>query len=57
MLLVFVDHWMHHKTDYKVFDQYAEQIEKEIQMMSMIHPHPVEKFLTPKSFLLLIERS
>ena len=28
--LVFIDHWMHHKTDDVVFDQYAEMVEQEI---------------------------
>lgn len=48
--LVFVDHWMHHKTDYEVFDQYVEQIEKEIQIMSIIQSQPVEKFVDAEVF-------
>lgn len=42
--LVFIDHWMHHKTDYAVFDEYAEIVEKEIQFSKIIHDIPVEDF-------------
>ena len=48
--LVFVDHWMHHKTDYEIFDKYAEQIEQEIQIMSVIQQQPIEKFIEAEIF-------
>lgn len=42
--LVFIDHWMHHKTDYIVFDEYAAMIEQEIKLPSLIQSVPVEEF-------------
>ncbi len=42
--LVFIDHWTHHKADYKVFDEYAEMIEQEIQLSHILQPLPVKEF-------------
>lgn len=42
--LVFIDHWMHHKTDYLVYDQYAEIVEKEIKLLDIVNQLPVEEF-------------
>lgn len=42
--LVFIDHWMHHKTDYVQFDEYAKVIEQEIQLPSLIQSVPVGEF-------------
>jgi len=42
--LVFVDHWMHHKTDYHLYDQYAEIAEKEIKLSDIVNQLPIEEF-------------
>jgi uncharacterized protein (TIGR02687 family) len=42
--LVFIDHWMHHKTDYVQFDDYAEMVEQEIRLLSIVNSIPVEEF-------------
>ena len=42
--LVFIDHWRHHKTDYIVFDEYADRIEKEVHLTNIIQSIPVEEF-------------
>ncbi|MGG1640414.1 BREX-1 system phosphatase PglZ type A [Paenibacillus sp. NRS-1782] len=42
--LVFVDHWMHHKTDYLVYDQYADTTEKEIKLSDIVNQLPIEEF-------------
>lgn len=42
--VVFIDHWMHHKTDYVVFDEYAEMAEQEIQLSNIINNLPIEVF-------------
>lgn len=48
--LVFVDHWMHHKTDYHIYNQYAEAAEKEIKLSDMVNQLPVEAFKTADIF-------
>ncbi|MEK3976200.1 BREX-1 system phosphatase PglZ type A [Psychrobacillus sp. FSL K6-1267] len=48
--LVFIDHWMHHKTDYTVFDEYAEMVEQEIQFSSIMQSVPVEEFRQADTF-------
>lgn len=48
--LVFIDHWMHHKTDYKVFDEYTEMAEQEIQLPNIIKTLPVETFKQTDTF-------
>lgn len=48
--LVFIDHWMHHKTDYAVFDEYAEMIEQEVQLPSIVNSIPVEEFKQADTF-------
>lgn len=42
--LVFIDHWMHHKTHYIQFDEYAEMVEQEIQMQNILHSMPIEEY-------------
>ncbi|MCC3359421.1 BREX-1 system phosphatase PglZ type A [Bacillus sp. REN16] len=42
--VVFIDHWMHHKTDYVIFDEYAEMAEQEIQLSNIVNNLPVETF-------------
>ena len=48
--LVFIDHWMHHKTDYSVFDQYAEMAEQEIQFPSLLQSVPIDEFRQADAF-------
>lgn len=48
--VVFIDHWMHHKTDYKVFDEYAEMVEQEIQLANIINKLPVDTFKQAEIF-------
>ncbi|WP_309137871.1 BREX-1 system phosphatase PglZ type A [Paenibacillus sp. SC116] len=48
--LVFIDHWMHHKTDYYIYDQYAEIIEKEIKLSDIVNQLPVEEFKSADTF-------
>lgn len=48
--LVFIDHWMHHRTDSEVFDAYAEMAEQEIQLSSIVQSIPVEKFKQAEVF-------
>jgi len=40
--LVFVDRWMHHKSDYRTFDEYAEMIEKEIRVAAIVDAMTVD---------------
>jgi uncharacterized protein (TIGR02687 family) len=48
--LVFIDHWMHHKTDYLVFDQLSEVVEKEIKLADFVNQLPVSEFKTADTF-------
>lgn len=48
--LVFVDHWMHHKTDDGVFNEYAEMAEQEINLPSILQSMPIEAFKTADIF-------
>ncbi|MBG9589515.1 BREX-1 system phosphatase PglZ type A [Cytobacillus firmus] len=48
--VVFIDHWMHHKTDYVVFDVYAEMAEQEIQLSNIINNLPIETFKQADTF-------
>jgi len=35
--LVFIDHWMHHKTDYVIYNEMAESIEQEIKITDIVN--------------------
>lgn len=48
--LVFIDHWMHHKMDCHVYDQYAETAEKELKLSDIINQLPVEEFKAADTF-------
>jgi uncharacterized protein (TIGR02687 family) len=48
--VVFIDHWMHHKTDYQVFDEYAEMAEQEIQLSNIINNLPIKTFKQTDTF-------
>lgn len=41
---VFIDHWMHHKTDYKKFNEYIKLVEREINLPDTIRSLPIEVF-------------
>ncbi|MBB2481353.1 BREX-1 system phosphatase PglZ type A [Bacillus sp. APMAM] len=42
--MIFVDHWMHHKTDYSFYDSFAESMEKELHIHDMINGLDIETF-------------
>ncbi|WP_226646165.1 BREX-1 system phosphatase PglZ type A [Mesobacillus subterraneus] len=42
--VVFIDHWMHHKTDFVLFNEYAEIAEQEIQLSNIINNLPIDTF-------------
>lgn len=42
--LVFVDHWMHHKSDYVKFNNYIEMVEQEINLPKVIQTIPLDEF-------------
>ncbi|MBG9596517.1 alkaline phosphatase [Bacillus mycoides] len=48
--VVFIDHWMHHKTDYNVFNDYAEVIEQEIQLSRILQQMDVNIFKQSEIF-------
>lgn len=43
-IYVFIDQWMHHKDDYKIYDEYVQMVEEEIQLPNIIHELPVDTF-------------
>ena len=48
--VVFIDHWMHHKTDYMVFDEYVEMAEQEIYLSNIVNNLPIEVFKQADTF-------
>lgn len=48
--LVFVDHWMHHKSDFEQFDKYASTVEQEIELPALIRAMPLEAFKHAETF-------
>ena len=42
--LVFVDHWMHHRTDSAIFDEFAEMVEHEVNLAGILQDVSVEAF-------------
>src|SRR5690625_3995821 len=49
-IYVFIDQWMHHKDDYKIYDKYARQIEEEIDLKKIINQLPVDEFEEGEQF-------
>ena len=47
---VFIDHWMHHTTDYQVFQDHIQQIEEDIQLPELIRTLPNEAFQEAEVF-------
>ncbi|WP_369823947.1 BREX-1 system phosphatase PglZ type A [Sporosarcina sp. P26b] len=48
--LVFIDHWMHHRSDSPVFDDYAEMAEQEIGLSSILQSIPIDQFKQAEVF-------
>ena len=48
--LVFVDHWMHHKSDYAIYNELAEVIEQEIKLADIVRQLPIEAFKNADTF-------
>jgi uncharacterized protein (TIGR02687 family) len=48
--LVFIDHWIHHKEDYEIYNEYAEMVEQEIQLSDMVNQMPIEAFVQADTF-------
>lgn len=48
--LVFIDHWMHHKADYVVFNDYIELVEREIQLPQILLSIPIGEFKQAEIF-------
>jgi uncharacterized protein (TIGR02687 family) len=48
--LVFIDHWMHHKTDYVIYNELAERIEQEIKLVDIVQQLSIEAFKDADTF-------
>jgi uncharacterized protein (TIGR02687 family) len=48
--MVFIDHWMHHKTDYHVYDELAHIVEHEIKLADIVNQMDIESFNTADTF-------
>ncbi len=48
--LVFIDHWMHHKSDFAIYNELAETVEKEIKLADIVHQLPIEAFKNADTF-------
>lgn len=48
--LVFIDHWMHHKSDYSIYNELAESIEKEIKLADIVQQLQLEDFKNADTF-------
>lgn len=48
--LVFIDHWMHHKTDYVIYNELAETVEQEIKLAVIVHQLQIEDFKNADTF-------
>lgn len=48
--LVFMDHWMHHRTDSAVFEEYAEVAELEVRLPDLLQSIPVDELKQAEVF-------
>jgi uncharacterized protein (TIGR02687 family) len=48
--LVFIDHWMHHKVDYVIYNELAEMIEQELQLADIVRQLRIESFKKADTF-------
>lgn len=42
--VVFIDHWMNHKVEFSIYNDYATQIENEIKLADVINNLPIDQF-------------
>lgn len=43
-IYVFVDHWMHHTEDGKIYNKYAQELEEELQIKNLLQHLPIDRF-------------
>ena len=48
--VIFIDRWMHHKIDYKIYNEYARMVEEEIQLSNLLRELPVDDFKVADAF-------
>lgn len=48
--LVFIDHWMHHRTDNVVFERHIKMVEDEIQLTQLLQHMPIDEFKKADTF-------
>ena len=48
--LVLIDHWMHHRSDSPMFDEYAKMAEQEIGLSGILQSIPIEEFKQAEVF-------
>ncbi|MEH7119837.1 BREX-1 system phosphatase PglZ type A [Neobacillus vireti] len=48
--LVFIDHWMHHMTDYVIYDELSEMVEQEIKLTDIVNKLPIAAFKNADTF-------
>ncbi|EPZ51616.1 BREX-1 system phosphatase PglZ type A [Alicyclobacillus acidoterrestris] len=48
--MVFIDHWMNHKTDYAAYDDLADIAEREIKLADIVRQLDVQNFKTADTF-------
>lgn len=41
---VFIDHWIHHRSDFNIFNEYIDDIEEEIQLKDLINSLSIDDF-------------
>lgn len=47
---VFIDHWMHHKSDYKIYNGYIVETENKVKLQSLINSLSIEDFSNAEIF-------
>src|SRR5699024_2701986 len=48
--VIFIDRWMHHKVDYKIYSEYARMVEEEIQLPNLLQELPIEEYKIADTF-------
>lgn len=49
-IYVFIDHWMNHKEDYKIFNAYVKDIESDIRLPETLNQMPIDAFQNASVF-------
>src|SRR5690625_1999583 len=49
-IYVFIDQWMHHRTDYQIYNEYIQLIEEEIRLKDIINTLPIDIFKSADVF-------